>query len=458
MEVFQVRNFFIFSAVLICCLTSSFSLAHPLGEVVQETTVMNEGTRLLIVYNTSIGPSITATLVPDADHDGKVSPQEESELSRAINEIILPNLEIYLDDKSVIPELYYDSVAAASGGYNNGLRLNLVYSIALNGEAFSKHYLRFSDNNFRAGELKWLKWLVQADPRFSVVRTSPDSRELSYQFFKIGEAGVPTEGQSEKSQVDNVLKPEPSENPGQTVLKDYLTRENLGTGTVLFALGLAFVLGMGHALSPGHGKAMVAAYLIGRSGRIHDAFSLGTIVTITHVASVIVLGLAALMLSRYFLPGDLYPWLGAFSGTLVFLVGYLMLARRAVHHHHHHHDHSHNHTDENGGVSWWSMLSLGIAGGMVPCPTALVVLLASVAFGRILFGLLLISAFSLGLATVLIIIGVLTVRTSRLVENFSGSRKWIENFPVISAGLVMIAGICIVLNSLHAGGIVKFYL
>ena len=250
------------------------------------------------------------------------------------------------------------------------------------------------------------------------------------------------------------MKPDPQENSTQTALKDYLSRENLGTGAALFALGLAFVLGMGHALSPGHGKAMVAAYLIGKSGRVRDAFILGTIVTITHVASVLVLGVAALLLSHYFLPNDLYPWLGAFSGILVFLVGYMMLAKRAVHHHHHHH-HDH-HSDSSGSVTWWSMLSLGIAGGMVPCPTALVVLLASVAFGRILFGLLLISAFSLGLAAVLIIIGVLTVRASKLTERFTGAREWIENLPVISAGLVMLAGIAIALNALHAGGIISF--
>lgn len=223
---------------------------------------------------------------------------------------------------------------------------------------------------------------------------------------------------------------------------------------------------MGHALSPGHGKAMVAAYLIGRSGRIRDAFTLGTIVTITHVASVIVLGIVALLLSRYFLPGELYPWLGAFSGALVFGVGYMMLARRAVHSHgyhdhgHHEHSHSHSHSHEEdseaGQVSWWSMLSLGIAGGMVPCPTALVVLLASVAFGRIVFGLMLILAFSLGLAAVLILIGILTVRTSKLTERFAGSRRWIENLPVISAGLVMLAGIAIAFNALHAGGILRF--
>ncbi len=102
------------------------------------------------------------------------------------------------------------------------------------------------------------------------------------------------------------------------------------------------------------------------------------------------------------------------------------------------------------------MLSLGIAGGMVPCPTALVVLLASVAFGRIVFGLLLILSFSFGLAAVLILIGILTVRASKLTERFSGARSWIENLPIFSAGLVMLAGIAIALNALHAGGILKF--
>ncbi len=460
----QVRNLILLYFVLICSLPGALAQAHPLGEVVQETTVMNESGRLLIVYDTAIGPSITASLIPDADRDGTVSAAEERKLSRDISALLLPNLEVYLDDKPVIPELYYDSVAPAPGGYNAGLRSNLVYAVSLSGDDGAKHYLKFSDNNFQTGELKWLKWKVQADPQFSVVRTSPDSRELNYQFFaKKDEGGEVSFSAPAPSVEDSGIKPVPQEDSSQAALKDYLARENLGPGTILFALGLAFFLGMGHALSPGHGKAMVAAYLIGRSGRIRDAFTLGTIVTITHVASVIVLGIVALMLSRYFLPGELYPWLGAFSGALVFGVGYMMLARRALHSHGHYdhshsHSHSHDHESDSEPVSWWSMLSLGIAGGMVPCPTALVVLLASVAFGRIVFGLLLILAFSLGLAAVLIIIGILTVRASKLTERFSGSRRWIENLPVISAGLVMLAGIAIAFNALNAGGILRFTL
>ncbi len=433
--------------------------AHPLGEVVQETTVQNEGARILIIYKTAIGPSITATLVPDADHDGKVTPKEEADLARAIHKILYPNIEVVLDGKAVAMDLYYDSVAPAVGGYNNGLRLNLIYSLSIANNS-NNHDLKISDHNFRAGELKWLKWFVQAEPNVSKVVTSGDSRTLDYVFTSHSEEESISEstiGGTGNINTKRALTPEPKENSSQAALRNYLARENLGALATLVALGMAFILGMGHALSPGHGKAMVAAYLIGRSGKIKDAFTLGIIVTITHVASVIVLGVIALLLSRYFLPGDLYPWLGAFSGLLVFFVGYIMLAKRALNgHHHHHHIHENESTKESGAVSWWSMLSLGIAGGMVPCPTALVVLLAAIALGKIVFGLMLILAFSFGLAAVLILIGILTVRASKFTENFSGSHRWIENLPVASAGLVMVAGIAIALNALSAGGILKF--
>ncbi len=449
----------LFLSLLAFCLIPLVAGAHPLGEVVQETTVQNEGTRLLIIYRTSIGPSITATLIPDSDRDGKVSSLEEGALSRTINKILYPNIVVTLDDKPVALELYYDSVAPALGGYGNGVRANLIYSVPIGDQKSVSHVLKVSDNNFKAGELKWLKWFVQADPLASKVSTTIDSRTLELTFMSAVNARDATNSVASINNnlaSENGIAPQPQEESSQAALREYLSRENLGTGAALFALGLAFVLGMGHALSPGHGKAMVAAYLIGRSGKVKDAFTLGIIVTITHVASVIVLGIAALLLSRYFLPGDLYPWLGAFSGVLVFFVGYIMLAKRALHgaHHHHHHDDS---KEESEPVSWWSMLSLGIAGGMVPCPTALVVLLAAVALGRIVFGLLLIFAFSLGLAAVLIIIGILTVRASKLTERFSGSRKLIENLPVASAGLVMLAGIAIALNALQAGGILRFF-
>jgi ABC-type nickel/cobalt efflux system permease component RcnA len=254
-------------------------------------------------------------------------------------------------------------------------------------------------------------------------------------------------------------------------LKKYLQAESLSPGLAGIALLLAAGLGALHALSPGHGKGMVAAYLIGSQGGIRDAVFLGGVMTFTHVISVLILGLVALFLSQYILPENLFPWLGVFSGVLVFLVGYWMLAQRALQALSHNHTHHHHHAGSEGpdhnvpfppkgaveqkDVSWRSLLSLGVAGGLVPCPTALVVLLAAVALNRISLGLLLILFFSLGLAGVLILIGILTVTASRLTSRFSESQAWVQKLPIFSAGIVMVVGISIAFNAVKAAGIIS---
>ncbi|MGO9119393.1 MAG: nickel/cobalt transporter [Desulfomonilaceae bacterium] len=286
------------------------------------------------------------------------------------------------------------------------------------------------------------------------------------------------------------------------MLASYVPKGELSFSMIVFALGSALLLGSTHALSPGHGKTMVAAYLIGSRGTRRDAVLLGGIVTFTHVISVVLLGLLCLLFSKYVVSQKLFPWIGAASGTVIFLVGYWMLAKKALgiehghsHHGHHHetedphrnpsigqaqssfrgettsivpiaqhhhrhrpgHDHRHHEVRHDhcsaGHVTTSSLVSLGLAGGMVPCPTALVILLSAISLGWVGFGLLLIIFFSLGLAAVLIVIGLLTVTASRFVDRFSESRKWIQLLPVFSAGAVMIIGIGIAFNSLVAGGI-----
>jgi ABC-type nickel/cobalt efflux system permease component RcnA len=248
---------------------------------------------------------------------------------------------------------------------------------------------------------------------------------------------------------------------GESGTLERLAREkDLTPGFVLIALALAAGLGALHALSPGHGKAMVAAYLIGSRGRMRDAVFLGGVVTITHVSSVVILGVVALVLSARVAPERIYPWLGFASGCLIFVIGYWLLARRALghahdrghahegeHHHHHHHSHAPP-TDVTSG----SLLSLGISGGMVPCPSALVVLLAAVAMHRIAFGLALILAFSVGLAAVLILIGILAVTAGRMIRPAREGR-WIEVLPVVSAGVIMVIGAVLAVTSLISGGV-----
>ncbi|MCP4021404.1 MAG: hypothetical protein GY729_06145 [Desulfobacteraceae bacterium] len=136
-----------------------------------------------------------------------------------------------------------------------------------------------------------------------------------------------------------------------------------------------------------------------------------------------------------------------------------MLASRALHHINHSHDHGHGHHHNaisgNETISLKSLLSLGVAGGIVPCPSALVVLLLSLTFHRVAEGLVLIIFFSLGLASVLILIGILTVTASQFAGRFGETRAWIQRLPVLSAGFIMIIGIIVVFNSFLAAGMIN---
>lgn len=285
---------------------------------------------------------------------------------------------------------------------------------------------------------------------------------------------------------------------------------------IALALLLAFGLGAVHALSPGHGKTVVAAYLVGARGTARHAVALGVTVTITHTIGVFALGLVTLFLSQYVLPERLFPWLSAVSGVLVVAIG-LGLARArltdllrrprgmarlvpatapaaAAHHHgdgdwhthdhdhdHHHqhddhgHDASHHHTTHSHGwfaaghdhgpnghthqlperLSWRGLLALGISGGLVPCPSALVVLLGAIALHRVGFGLLLIVAFSAGLAAVLTGIGLLLVMAGRLFARMPVDSRALRLLPVGSALLVTAAGLVLVAQALVEAGILR---
>ena len=230
-------------------------------------------------------------------------------------------------------------------------------------------------------------------------------------------------------------------------------RAAAGEGVLFVLLLAAFGWGAVHALSPGHGKAMVAAYLVGTKGRPRHAVALGATVTVAHTIGVFLLGFVTLALSQYVLPEDLYPWLNLISGALVVAIGLGVLRSRLRgrghshhqhehdHDHHHHHDHEHSltragfqhfrdhlrgrdhghghshHHDHAGDhtVTNRSLIGLGAAAGLIPCPSALVVLLGAIAQHEIALGLLLIVAFSLGLAGTLTGLGLAVVYARKLL-------------------------------------------
>lgn len=242
---------------------------------------------------------------------------------------------------------------------------------------------------------------------------------------------------------------------------------NLTPQLMLFSLLLSLVLGAGHALTPGHGKTIVGAYLVGNRGRAKDAVLLGLTTTITHTSSVFLLGFVTMFVSNYILPERLFPWLELASGGLVVLIGIKMFWQRLLdfarygyipahgHDQHHDHDHEHGphtHTHEVPPMTVRGLLALGISGGLLPCPSALVVMLGAIALHRIAFGMLLIVAFSIGLAGVLTGIGLLLVYAQRFFERIPGDGRLIRGVSVLSAAVVTVAGLVITAGALAQMG------
>jgi ABC-type nickel/cobalt efflux system permease component RcnA len=226
-----------------------------------------------------------------------------------------------------------------------------------------------------------------------------------------------------------------------------------GKGVLLFLLLAALGWGAVHALSPGHGKAMVAAYLVGTRGTARHALALGATVTVTHTIGVFALGLVTLALSQYVLPEDLYPWLTVASGLMVVLVGSGVLrsrirARRAAaahaHAHAHGHAHSHgghSHTHAPEDLTWRGLLGMGASAGLIPCPSALVVLLGAISQHQVGLGLLLITAFSVGLAATLSVLGLAVVYARGLLGRLNMGGGLAAALPSISALVIVAAGL-----------------
>ena len=223
-------------------------------------------------------------------------------------------------------------------------------------------------------------------------------------------------------------------------------RSDLSALVIFVSLAIALFWGAAHALSPGHGKAIVTAYLVGQRGTPRHAAVLGLIVTVTHTIGVFALGLVTLALSQFVVPERLYPWLNLASGALVVGIGASVFwsrwRHRRAHTHGHHHRHGHGHVaHEDAGPSFRSLLAVGISGGLLPCPSALVVLLAAISLHRIAFGLLLIVAFSAGLALTITGIGLVAVLARRAFSRLSLDGPVVRLLPAVSALVILGAGL-----------------
>ncbi|MBT3714480.1 MAG: hypothetical protein HOG15_14110, partial [Anaerolineae bacterium] len=279
------------------------------------------------------------------------------------------------------------------------------------------------------------------------------------------------------------------------ILEGFLRTPNISPMLFLAAFAIALILGALHALSPGHGKTIVAAYLVGSQGKAYHAIALGVLVTLTHTGSVFALGLATLSLSKYIMPDQLFPTLELISGLLIVILGVFLLLPRLKNFlaerkrekrpaqakkvekgekstrltiseeicepgPEHNHDPSQfgyvplpkgtKEIRENplSGISWKSLIALGISGGLVPCPDAIAILLIAVTINKIAFGLGLIISFSLGLAVVLILIGIVMVQSKQIFARLQWFGKVSFIVPVISALVVLTLGVALSVSAI----------
>ncbi|MBI4907764.1 MAG: hypothetical protein HY820_29340 [Acidobacteria bacterium] len=331
--------------------------------------------------------------------------------------------------------------------------------------------LTYEDRNYpdRAG---WKEIVVAVAPGAALTMASHSDKDVSKALSQYPEDPAVAPPQDLRAQLEWTA---PGTVEKGDVLSQLLSRQSLGLSAMLVAIAAAFGFGAMHALSPGHGKTIVAAYLVGSRGTFRHALFLGGMVTATHTVSVFLLGLGTLFLSQYIVADKIYPILGVISGLTIVVIGATLfykrlgkLARHSHHHHHHHdhhhHDHGHSHDHHHGvgghshvvegDVTFASLTGLAVSGGLVPCPSALVLLLSSIALGRVGFGLVLLTSFSLGLALVLIAIGGLVLYAKHLLPDTPRVQRspFFVMVPVISAAVITCVGIFM---TLVAMGVVK---
>ena len=367
-------------------------------------------------------------------------------------------LELTLDGRRVPLRVLEHRVSSRPGaGGLPTLRLDVVYRSETTGRD-----LRFTDRAFD-GRIGWREVTVSARDGGrvldSTVATTSESDELRaypkdmlrspLDIASAVATLAPGDEPGTPPTIDREVAPEQA-NGGFAALIE--RGGDVSLGMLLLSFLAAAFWGAAHALTPGHGKALVAAYLVGTKGTPRHAFMLGGTVTIAHTAGVFALGLVTLGLSQFIVPERLYPWLTLVSGLLVVVVGASVLRQRIrsggrsdhAEHDHHHHDngHEHHHHDDDALTSR-GILGVGVAAGLLPCPSALVVLLSAIALHRVGLGLALIVAFSVGLAATITAIGLVAVLARRAFGRLSLNGPVVRALPAVSAALILAVGVVI---------------
>ena len=528
------RLLIIILTLLICFTVVPSALAHPLGNFTVNQyaglQVSPEKIKIDYVMDMAEIPAFQEIELLDANGNRQPDPEELAGYEAVRCASLQPSLNLSLNNQAVKLSLVSSSVEFPAGvGGLPTMRLTCEFQVpfdATQGDAsLSFHNKVFADR------LGWHEVVVIPDgvtvegdysstslsdrltnyPQ-DLLASPLAQRDVQVEITPLGlPAAVPAQDQS------SVLAVPVSSSSRDDAFTRLILLEEITLPTLLLALAVSFIWGAMHALTPGHGKTIVGAYLVGSRGTMKHALYLGLTTTITHTLGVFALGLVTLFAAQYIVPETLYPWMGLFSGLFVVGIGINLLVSRYkaagmilprikanisghslspvfaegkrhshkyvlntfpsgehlhVHEHGHphvhrhdahgeHHSHGHGHDEHHhnhgaGGhshmppeqITWRSLLALGVSGGLIPCPSALVVLLGAIALNKIGFGLILVLAFSLGLAATLTAIGMLFIYAGRVFERFPTQGKIIRLLPVLSALFVSVIGAALIWKAL----------
>jgi ABC-type nickel/cobalt efflux system permease component RcnA len=482
--------------------------AHPLGNFTVSRysglTVGDEMVDLLYVVDMAEIPTFQERQEMDTDGDGAITAAEEDAYLAVQVPALAKNLQLSVNQTplQLTIEEYALSFPPGQGDLST-TRLEIRLAAALPATTNIIWEAHYKDGNF-AGRLGWQEVVVQAADGVTLqdssaaaagvsdeLRSYPDDllqapmnvNQASFRFTPVGIPATNIERPSGAEAIVGEVLPETQNRFSQDEFANLLSRTLDTPAAVAAVLFLAFTLGAAHALTPGHGKTIVGAYLVGSRGTARHALFLGLTTTITHTAGVFALGLLVLFASEFILPERLYPWLGVLSGLLVVTIGFSILrghvnhwrAHRSTTHNHpdaqgdegyHYHfgfghshqeaDNGHSHSSRPQTMSWRNLLALGISGGLLPCPSALVLLFSAIALRQVGVGLLLILVFSIGLASVLTGIGLILVYAGRYLERLPLRHTTLTRrvLPAASAAFITVAGVVITVRALMETGVI----
>jgi ABC-type nickel/cobalt efflux system permease component RcnA len=553
-------------AILLAVLALSVAAiasAHPLGNFTisrySAVALAAESAEVHYIIDMAEIPTYQERQAMDSDADGAISAAEEAAYLATAVPALAANLRLQVDGAAVplTPQRHALTFPPGQGDLPT-LRLEVWLSAALPATDGALAVV-YEDGNY-PDRLGWREVVVTAAEGTLLESTVP-ATDLSDQLraypadllqappaVSRAEARFAPSVLGEQGRREDATRYSPPAVPsptgrgsatrfGQDEFADLLSRTLDTPAALAAALLVAVGLGAAHALTPGHGKTIVGAYLVGSRGTARHALFLGLTTTITHTAGVFALGFLVLFASEFVLPEKLYPWLGVLSGLLVVGIGLSILRGHAGHwlahrrgenhdhgpyhfhfgkghshghdvqhltgvapvrsggslafagvvaapaaviparEHHHDHDHPHGHdhnhthdhihaetyghdhshsTEQADALSWRSLLALGISGGLLPCPSALILMLSAIALRQVGVGLVLILAFSVGLAGVLTGIGLIMVYAGRFLERLPVRHSAVTTrlLPMASATFITLAGLAITYKALVEAGVI----